>query len=74
MLSQGGDGAFQVYGVPKDDGGNDQIESACAVALVLEAAVAQVSSISRKRCGSSTSKPKSARSESMAASASDSIG
>lgn len=42
MLPQGGDGAFQVYGVPKDDGGNDQIESAGAVALVLEAAVAQV--------------------------------
>ena len=42
MLPQGGDGAFQVYGVPKNDGGNDQIESAGAVALVLEAAVAQV--------------------------------
>ena len=42
MLPQGGDGAFQVYGVPKNDGGNDQIESAGAVALVLEAAIAQV--------------------------------
>lgn len=28
MLAQRGDGAFQVNGVPKDDGGNDQIESA----------------------------------------------
>jgi hypothetical protein len=31
MLSQGVDRAFQVHGVPEDDGSNDQVESACAV-------------------------------------------
>ncbi len=42
MPSQGGDGAFQVYGVPKGYGGNDQVESAGSVALVFEATVAQI--------------------------------
>ena len=37
MLSQGVDRAFQVHGVPEDDGSNDQVESACAVTLVFEA-------------------------------------
>jgi hypothetical protein len=40
MLSQGGDGAFQVHGVPKCDGGDDQVESAGTLALIFEAAVA----------------------------------
>jgi len=42
MFSQGGDSAFQVDSVPEDDGGDDQIEPACAVALILEGAVAQI--------------------------------
>jgi len=42
MLAEGGDGAFQVHGGPKDDGCNDQIEPAGAVALIFEATVAQV--------------------------------
>ena len=42
MSAQGGDGAFQVHGVPEDDGGDDQVKAAGAIALVLEAAVAQV--------------------------------
>ena len=42
MPTQGGDGAFQVDGVPEDDGSDDQIETARPIALVFEAAVAQV--------------------------------
>ncbi len=42
MFSQGGDSAFQVDRVPEDDGGDDQIEPAGAVALILEGSVAQV--------------------------------
>jgi hypothetical protein len=42
MLAQGRNGAFQIHRVPEDDGGYDQIETARAVTLVLEAAVAQV--------------------------------
>jgi hypothetical protein len=42
MLAQGGDGAFQVHSVPEDDGCNDQVEPACAITLVLEAAVTEV--------------------------------
>ena len=42
MLAQRGDGAFEINGVPEDDGGDDQVETARPIALVLEAAVAQV--------------------------------
>jgi hypothetical protein len=39
---QGCDSAFQLHRIPENDGGNDQVESTGTVALVLEAAVAQV--------------------------------
>src|SRR5271170_3889080 len=42
MLAQGGDGAFEINGVPEDDGSDNQVESTCAITLVLEAAVTQV--------------------------------
>jgi len=42
MLAQHGDGAFQVHSVTEDNGGDDQVETACPIALVFEAAVAQV--------------------------------
>ncbi len=42
MLAECGYSPFQVHGVPERDGGDDQVESAGTVALVLEATVAQV--------------------------------
>jgi hypothetical protein len=42
MPAQRGDGAFEVDGVPKDDGSNNQVETTRPVALVLEATVTQV--------------------------------
>jgi hypothetical protein len=39
MSAQGGDGAFHVHSIPEDDGSNYEIEAACAVVLVLEAAI-----------------------------------
>jgi hypothetical protein len=48
MSAQGGDGAFQIHSIPEDDGSNDEIEAAGAVALVLEASIAQVSLSAKK--------------------------
>jgi hypothetical protein len=42
MFAQSCDGAFQEHSVPEDDGSDDQVEATCALTLVLEAAVAQV--------------------------------
>ncbi len=43
MLAQSTDSTLQVDGVPEDDGGgDDQVESACTVTLVLKASIAQV--------------------------------
>src|ERR1035438_2144425 len=42
MPTQRGDGAFEVDGVPKDDGSDNEIETTRPVALVLETAVTQV--------------------------------
>ena len=42
MFSESGDSACQVDSVAEDYGGDDQIEPAGAVALILEGAVAQV--------------------------------
>ncbi len=42
VLTQGGNGAFQINGIPECDGRDDQIQAAGAIALVLEASVAQV--------------------------------
>ena len=38
-LAQGGDGAFEVSGVPQDDRGDDEVEAGSAVLLVLVGAV-----------------------------------
>ncbi len=38
-LAQGGDGAFEVAGVPQDDRGDEQVEAGGAVLLVLVGAV-----------------------------------
>ena len=52
MLAQGGDGAFQVHSVPEHDGSSDQVESACAITLVLEAAIAQIAlPLEKDGCG-----------------------
>ena len=37
MLAQSNDSTLQIDGVPEDDGGDDQVESACTVTLVLKA-------------------------------------
>ncbi len=42
MLAEGSNGPFEIDGVPENDGGNDQVQAACAVALILERAVAQI--------------------------------
>jgi hypothetical protein len=42
MFAQSCAGAFQEHSVPEDDGSDDQVEATCALTLVLEAAVAQV--------------------------------
>jgi Na+-transporting NADH:ubiquinone oxidoreductase subunit NqrC len=42
MFAQCADGAFPVHGVPENDGCHNQVETARSIALVLEAAVAQV--------------------------------
>ena len=34
--------AFKIYGVPKNDGGDNQLQAAGAVSLVLKAAVTEV--------------------------------
>jgi hypothetical protein len=38
----GSNGAFKVYGVPKNYGGDNQVQTAGAISLVLKAAVAEV--------------------------------
>jgi hypothetical protein len=42
VAPQGSNGAFKIYGVPKNDGGDNQVQAAGAISLVLEAAVAEV--------------------------------
>ncbi len=41
-FAQSGDGAFQIHGVPENDGGDNQVQAAGAISLVLETAVAEV--------------------------------
>jgi hypothetical protein len=40
VAAQGSNGAFKIYGVPENDGGEDQVQVAGVISLVLEAAVA----------------------------------
>jgi hypothetical protein len=42
MFAQSGDGAFQIHGVPENDGGDNQVQAAGAISVVLETAVAEV--------------------------------
>ena len=42
MLAQGGNGAFQIHGIPECDGRDDQIQAAGTIALVLETPVTEV--------------------------------
>ena len=42
MFAQSGDGAFQIHGVPENDGCDNQVQPAGAIALVLEATIAEV--------------------------------
>jgi hypothetical protein len=42
MLSRRGNGIFEIDGIPKDDGSDNQVENTRPVALVLETAVTQV--------------------------------
>ena len=42
MFAQSGNGAFQIHGVPENDGGDNQVQAAGAISLALETAVAEV--------------------------------
>ena len=42
VAAQGSNGAFKIYGVPKNDGCDNQVQAAGAISLVLETAVAEV--------------------------------
>jgi hypothetical protein len=42
MPTQRGNGTFEIDGVPKDDGSDNEVETTRPVALVLETAVTQV--------------------------------